>query len=83
MCSDKILFTDMRDLDTPQQVTLGDGSPLEGPAEGTVKLDMILPDGSTQNCKLKVTVLLINNFVGAKVYCLKVALLCLFCVKWT
>ena len=31
----------------------GDGSPLEGPAEGTVKLDMILPDGSTQNCKLK------------------------------
>ena len=43
----------MRDLDTPQQVTLGDESPLEGPAEGTVKLDMILPDGSTQNCKLK------------------------------
>ena len=32
---------------------------------------------------VKVTVLLINNFVGAKVYCLKVALLCLFCVKWT
>ena len=29
---------------------------------------------------LKVTVLFINNFVGAKVYCLKVALLC---VKWT
>ena len=53
MCNDKNLFTDMRDLDTPQQVTLGDGSPLEGPAEGTVKLDMILPDGSTQNCKLK------------------------------
>ena len=53
MCNDKNLFTDMKDLDTPQQVTLGDGSPLEGPAEGTVKLDMILPDGSTQNCKLK------------------------------
>ena len=32
---------------------------------------------------VKVTVLLINNFVGAKVYCLKVALLLLFCVKWT
>ena len=32
---------------------------------------------------IKVTVLLINNFVGAKVYCLKVALLSLFCVKWT
>ena len=43
----------MRHLDTPQQVTLGDGSLLEGPAEGTVKLDMILPDRSTQKCKLK------------------------------
>ena len=32
---------------------------------------------------IKVMVLLINNFVGAKVCCLKVALLCLFCVKWT
>ena len=32
---------------------------------------------------LKVTALLINNFIGAKVYCLKLALLCLFCVKWT
>ena len=31
----------------------------------------------------KVTVLLINNFIGAKVYCLKVASLCFFCVKWT
>ena len=31
----------------------------------------------------KVTVLLINNFIGAKVYCLKVAPLCFFCVKWT
>ena len=47
-----LIYT-VRDLDTPQQVTLGDGSPLEGPAEGTVKLDMILPDGSTQNSKLK------------------------------
>jgi len=34
-------------------VTLGDGSPLEGPAEGTVKLDMILPDRGTKKCKLK------------------------------
>ena len=31
----------------------------------------------------KVTVLLINNFIGAKVYCLKVASLCFFCIKWT
>ena len=46
------LFIDIRHLDTPQQVTLGDGSPLEGPAEDTVKLDMILPDRNTQKCKL-------------------------------
>ena len=60
MCNYKNLFTDMRDLDTPQQVTLGDGSPLEGPAEGTVKLDMILPDGRTQNCKLKMFCMLLS-----------------------
>ena len=53
MCNDKKLFIDIRHLDTLQQVTLGDGSPLEGPAEGTVKLDMIPPDGSTQKCKLE------------------------------
>ena len=42
MCNNKKVFIDMRHLDTPQQVTLGDGSSLEGPAEATVKLDMIL-----------------------------------------
>ena len=53
MCNDRTLFVDMRNLESPQQVTLGDGSPLEGPAEGTVKLEMILPDGNTQKCKLE------------------------------
>ena len=53
MYNDKNLFVDMRRLEAPQQVTLGDGSPMEGPAEGTVKLAMILPDGSTQKCKLE------------------------------
>ena len=38
MCNNKNLFFDMKHLDTPQQVTLGDRSPLEGLAEGTVKL---------------------------------------------
>ena len=52
MCNDKKLFIDIRHLDTPQQVTLGDGSPLEGLAEDRVKLDMILPDRNTQKCKL-------------------------------
>ena len=53
MCNDKNLFVDLRHLNTPQQVTLGDGSCLEGPAEGTVKLDSILPGGSTQRCTLE------------------------------
>ena len=43
----------MKQLSTPQQVTLGDGSSLEGPAEGTVKLETVLPDGNTQKCQLK------------------------------
>ena len=50
MYKDKNLFVDLRHLSTPQQVTLGDGSH-EGPAEGTVKLDSILPCGSTQKCR--------------------------------
>ena len=53
MCNDKELFIYMRHLDTPHQMTLCDGSVLEGPAEGTVKLYMILPHGSTQKCKLE------------------------------
>jgi len=52
MCNDRKLFVDMRNLESPQ-VTSGDGSPLKGPAEGTVKLEMILPDGNTQKCKLE------------------------------
>ena len=53
MCNNKKLFIDVRHLDSPQQVTLGDGRLLEGPTEGTMKLDMFLPDRSTQKCKLK------------------------------
>ena len=53
MCNDKELFIDMRHLNISQQVTLGDRSLLEGPTEGMVKLDMILPGGSTQKRKLK------------------------------
>lgn len=38
----------MKHLSTPQQVTLGYGSSLKGPAEGAVKLETLLPDGTTQ-----------------------------------
>ena len=43
----------MRNLESLQQVTLGDSSPLEGPADSKVKLEMILPDGNTQKCELE------------------------------
>jgi len=53
MCNDRNLFIEMRHLETTQQVTLDDGSEMGGPAEGTVKLDMVLPDGGIQKCKLE------------------------------
>ena len=53
MCNDKSLFVDLRHLSTPQEVTLGDGSSLEGLAEGTVKFDAILPSGNTQKCSFE------------------------------
>ena len=53
MCNDKSLFVDLRHLSIPQEVTLGDGSSLEGPAEGTVRFDAILPSGNTQKCRLE------------------------------
>ena len=53
MCYDKNLFVYLKHLSIPQQVTLGDGSSLEGPAEGIIKLDTILPGGSTQKCRLE------------------------------
>ena len=47
------LFVELRELKTPQEVTLGDGRSLEGTAEGTVKLETLLPDGSTKICRLE------------------------------
>ena len=53
MCNDKRVFVDLRHLDTPQPVTLANGSILEGLAEETVKLSTLLPDGGTQKCTLE------------------------------
>ena len=52
MCCDENMFVDLTQLDTPQ-VTLGDGSSLEGPAEGTVILDTVLPSGRTRKCRIE------------------------------
>ncbi len=48
-CNDETLFNELRQLETPIDVTLGDGRCLKGIAEGTVT---ILPDGSSKKCKL-------------------------------
>ena len=52
MCNNKSLFVKLQQLATPQEVTLGDGHSLEGTAIGTVKLEMLLPDGGTTICTL-------------------------------
>ncbi len=53
ICNDETLFRELRLLDTPIYVTLGDGRCLKGIAEGTVKIETLLPDGSINKCKLE------------------------------
>ena len=36
MCNDKDLFSEIKGLETPQEVTFGDGHVLQATAEGTV-----------------------------------------------
>ena len=52
MCNDELSFTKLKQLQTPQLVTLGDGRSLEGTAEGIVILETLLPDGRTKKCTL-------------------------------
>ena len=52
MSNDEAQFVDLRKLTSPQKVTLGDGHSLDATAEGTVKLETLLPDGSTKECRL-------------------------------
>ena len=53
MSNDRDLFVELRELEKPQEVILGDGHSLQGTAEGTVKLETLLPDGSTKKCRLE------------------------------
>ena len=53
MCKDKQFFSELRSLDTAQEVIVGDGHVLEATAEGTVTLETLLPDGNTKKCKLE------------------------------
>ena len=45
-------FCKIKQLSTPQDVTLGDGQTLKGTAIGTVKLNTFLPDGNMTKCTL-------------------------------
>ena len=60
MSNNRDLFVELRELQIPQEVTLGDGRSLEGTAEGTVKLETLLPNGTTKKCRLE-NVLLVPN----------------------
>ena len=53
MCNDKTLFSELTILRKPQEVSLGDGHVLEAIAEGTVSLQMLLPERRKQRCSLK------------------------------
>ncbi len=47
------LFSKLNSLRRPQEVTLRDGHVLEATPEGTVSLQMMLPNGSTKRCNLE------------------------------
>ena len=53
MCNDKTMFTEMKDLNPRENVTLGDGHNLEAVGEGTVDMEMLLPNGGSRMCALK------------------------------
>ena len=53
MSNDRTLFAEMTELQRSQRVTLGDGNCLEAKGEGTVNLEMYLPDGNSRRCALQ------------------------------
>ena len=52
MCNDRTLFSQLHSLQSSQEVTLGDGHVLQATSEGTVPLQMLLPDGRSKKCNL-------------------------------
>ena len=53
MCNNRNLFKQVRDLDSAETITLGDGRNLEVKSVGTVELEMLLPDGPSRSCSLQ------------------------------
>ena len=52
MCRDSKSFTTLHQLGDPVDVALGDGRALTAVGRGTVKLDMVLPNGELKCCTL-------------------------------
>ena len=52
MCNDRRLFVELRNLEKPLEVTLGDGYDLHAIGRGGVVLETKLPSGRTKKCKL-------------------------------
>ena len=52
MCNDRRLFVELRNLEKPLEVTLGDGYDLHAIGCGGVVLETKLPSGRTKKCKL-------------------------------
>lgn len=52
MSNDRRLFVELRDLEKPLEVTLGDGHDLNAIGRGVVVLQTKLPSGRTKKCKL-------------------------------
>jgi hypothetical protein len=52
MCNSKELFEELKELIPPQQVAVGDGHMVDAIGEGTVSMEMLLPDGTANECDL-------------------------------
>ena len=52
MGSNEKPLDELREVETPIDVTLGYGRSLKAIVEGTVRIELLLPNGSTQKCRL-------------------------------
>ena len=52
MCNSKELFKELNELVPPQQVAVGDGHTVDAKGEGTVPMEMLMPNGTTNGCDL-------------------------------
>ena len=52
MCASKELFVDLKPLEKPMNVTLGDGRTLKAMGRGLISMEMKLPNGVKRKCNL-------------------------------